>query len=107
MVADLATKHRAQMLRAKRAHVVSRERAAQLALRLDAEQLRSRMAALFEEDLIFAYRSLRAEYNRDVGRAPSTRRPRRRDGGREHSDDGGGGDGADWLEGVSDGEPEM
>ena len=65
---------------------------------LDAEQLRARMDAAFEEDLLFAYRSLRAEYNRDVGRAPETKRPnRRRDGS------GGGGD---WMEGVSEGEPE-
>ena len=61
---------------------------------LDAEQLRARVGASFEDDLLFAYRSLRAEYNRDVGRAPATRRPKR------------GGDG-EWLDGVSEGEPEV
>ena len=67
------------------------------AAELDAEQLRARVCALYEEDLLFAYRSLRAEYNRDVGRAPETRRPKRGDAA------GGGGD---WLDGVSEGEPE-
>ena len=92
------------MLRAKRVYSISRERALQLATRLDAEQLRTRAAAVFEEELLFAYRSLRAEYNRDVGRAPETRRPRR-GGGEEMGGSGGGG--GDWLDGVSEGEPEL
>lgn len=83
------------MLRAKRVHAISREKATQLAAELDAEQLRVRMGTLFEEDLLFAYRSLRAEYNRDVGRVPVTRRPRR-EGGEDN-----------WLDGVSEGEPEV
>ena len=98
--ADLAARHSAQMLRAQRVHRISRERALQLAARLDAEQLRARAAALFEEELLFAYRSLRAEYNRDVGRVPGTRRPRRAG---EEADGGGGG--GDWLDGLSEGEP--
>jgi hypothetical protein len=52
------------------------------------------MNAMYEEDLLFAYRTLRAEYNRDTGHAPTVRRPRKQ-----------GGDG-DWLDGVSEGEPE-
>ena len=90
VVSDLAKRHHVQMQRAKRAHAASRNDAMRLALELNAEQLRMRADATFEDDLIFAYRSLRAEYNRDVGRSPSVRRPRR---------DG-------WLEGLSDGEPE-
>ena len=97
VVADLAKKHHTQILRAKRAHALSRAQALQLAAELDAEQLRARVCALYEEDLLFAYRSLRAEYNRDVGRAPETRRPKRGDAA------GGGGD---WLDGVSEGEPD-
>ena len=84
------------MLRAKRFHAISREKATQLAAELDAEQLRARVGALFEEDLLFAYRSLRAEFNRDVGRVPVTRRPRRREGGDDDNN---------WLDGVSEGEP--
>ena len=100
--ADLAARHHTQMLRAKRVYSISRERALQLAARLDAEQLRTRAAALFEEELLFAYRSLRAEYNRDVGRVPGTRRPRR---AREEEEKSGGG--GDWLDGVSEGEPDV
>lgn len=91
VVSDLAKKHSAQMQRAKRAHNLSRSNAMRLALELNAEQLRMREDAAFEDDLIFAYRSLRAEYNRDVGRAPSIRRPRR---------DG-------WLDDLSEGEPDV
>jgi len=91
-VADLAKKHQAQMQRAKRAHIAARANAERLFSQLSAEQLRIRMSSLYEEDLIFAYRSLRAEYNRDVGRAPAVRRPKRQ------------GDG-DWLDGESEGEP--
>lgn len=92
VVADLSKKHHAQMLRAKRVHAISRERAAQLAVELDTEQLRAHVSTMFEEDLLFAYRSLRAEYNRDVGRVPVTRRPRQSGG-------------ETWLDGVSEGEP--
>ena len=99
--ADLAKRHHAQVLRAKRMYNLSRERALQLASRLDAEQLRARAAALFEEDLLFAYRSLRAEFNRDVGRSPETKRPKRPRGVEEYYGDG------DWLDGVSEGEPGM
>ncbi len=97
VVADLAKKHQAQILRARRAHAQSRERAARLAADLDAEQLRARVGAMFEEDLLFAYRSLRAEYNRDVGRSPETKRPKRPRGVDEYGD-------GDWLDGVSEGE---
>ncbi len=91
VVSDLAKKHSAQMQRAKRAHTLSRGTAMRLALELNAEQLRMKADTAFEDDLIFAYRSLRAEYNRDVGRAPSIQRPRR---------DG-------WLDGLSEGEPDV
>ena len=94
VVADLTKKYNAQLLRAKRAHVLSRDNAARLAGALDAEQLRSRSTVAYEDDFLFAYRSLRAEYNRDVGRAPSVVRPRR-----QQQQDG------DWLDGESDGEP--
>jgi hypothetical protein len=81
---------------------LSRERALQLASRIDAEQLRARAAALFEEELLYAYRSLRAEYNRDVGRVPETKRPKRpRAVGVDEYGDG------DWMDGVSEGEPGM
>jgi hypothetical protein len=103
--ADLAKRHHTQILRAKRMYNLSRERALQLASRLDAEQLRARAAALFEEELLFAHRSLRAEYNRDVGRSPETRRPKRPRGvGVDEFADSSGGD---WLDGVSEGEPGM
>ena len=93
-MADLAKKHHAQLLRAKRAHTAARDTALRLASNLDAEQLRVRMGAMYEEDLLLAYRTLRAEYNRDTGHAPTVRRPRRREGE------------GDWLDGVSEGEPE-
>ena len=99
---DLAKRHHAQILRAKRMYNLSRERALQLASRIDAEQLRARAAALFEEELLYAYRSLRAEYNRDVGRVPETKRPKRpRAVGVDEYGDG------DWMDGVSEGEPGM
>ncbi len=94
VVSDLAKKHHAQLLRAKRAHTVARDTASRLAMDLDAEQRRMRMNAMYEEDLLFAYRTLRAEYNRDTGHAPTVRRPRKQGGG------------GDWLDGVSEGEPE-
>lgn len=81
------------MLRAKRAHAAARDNAARLVSELNVEQLRVRMGSVYEEDLLFAYRSLRAEYNRDMGRAPTVRRPKRQ------------GDGGDWLDGESEGEP--
>jgi hypothetical protein len=80
------------MQRAKRAHVIARDNAARLVSELNVEQLRVRMGSVYEEDLLFAYRSLRAEYNRDLGRVPTVKRPRRQ------------GDG-DWLDGESEGEP--
>ena len=92
VVADLAKKHQTQLLHAKRAHAAARDSAKQLVSELNLEQFRLRMGTLYEEDLVFAYRSLRAEYNRDVGRAPTIRRPRRQGSG-------------DWLDGVSEGEP--
>jgi hypothetical protein len=92
VVEDLSKKHHAQLLRAKRAHTAARENSARLVAELNAEQLRVRMGAMYEEDLLLAYRTLRAEYNRDTGRAPETRRPRR------EGEEGG------WLDGASDGE---
>ena len=80
------------MQRAKRAHISARDNAARLVSELSAEQLRVKMGSDFEEDLLFAYRSLRAEYNRDLGRAPTVKRPKRQADG-------------DWLDGESEGEP--
>jgi hypothetical protein len=93
LVSDLAKKHRTQMLNAKRAHASARHSASHLVSELNSEQFRLRVGSVYEEDLLFAYRSLRAEYNRDVGRAPTVRRPRRQETG-------------NWLEGVSEGEPD-
>jgi hypothetical protein len=94
VVSDLAKKHQTQMLHARRAHASVRNSAVQLVSELNSEQLRLRVGSVYEEDLLFAYRSLRSEYNRDVGHAPTVRRPRRQGSG-------------DWLDGVSDGEPDV
>ena len=91
-MADLAQKHKAQLLRAKRAHYMARANSTRLVSELNAEQLRVQLGVMYEEDLLLAYRTLRAEYNRDTGRAPSVRRPVKQDEG-------------DWFDGESEGEP--